>query len=1115
MFRSAVWGTVLLGLQGLAAAEPNIDFEQQIRPLLIAKCGTCHGPDVQKGGLRLDVRQAAFKGGDSGAVLVPRKVDESELIRRITSTYAADRMPPKGPQLAEAEMTLLKRWIEGGAVWPESDADRAAAIDKRREHWAFQPLTAQLPPADPFIVSAQSIPSAENAIDLFLRQRLREHHLLPAGRADRRTLIRRLSFDLLGLPPDPELVEQFVNDTAADAWERLVEILLASPHYGERWAQHWLDVVRYADTHGFEVNTPRDNAWPYRDYVIQAFNDDVPYDRFVREQIAGDAIQADAATGFLVAAAVLLPGQIGADDASKRLARQDALDEIIQGTSGTFLGLTLGCARCHDHKFDPLTQRDYYTWQAFFAGVEYLDRPIEDAGRQQRLKTAEQLKPQLATLESRLRRLEPLARTTRTFLIDETDSQHTTRLQPMNGPGKNPPGTQRGHQDDPGTIDRLGNISGGSYVWWNNVPGQDVLTYNPQLSGRFRLWISWGAHGSGVHTRDARYLLDRDGDLNTRDDQPLLATIDQYYPAGVTTGETLQQPLWSGLWDAGVVDLEDGSKLILRGGDTGKGITADVIVLQELTDEASVPQPHLRGPINTARNSERFTPTSARFVRFTTFATLDNNRHEPCLDELEVFTAEPTPRNIARAADGVKLSSSGNYPESEQHSLKHINDGQYGNGRSWISNQAGGGWVQIEWPEAALVERIEWSRDRSGKFRDRLPLRYAIELSLDGVTWKTVATHADRQPFGSPYDQTLTLRREQRRSKTDDVTVLLNDVDRLRSTIERLETQQLVFAGAFRTPDETYLLRRGDPEQKVEPLGPAVPALFSPVKLDTAATEQQRRLVVADWIASPQNPLTARVMVNRLWQAHFGRGLVDTPNDFGLNGAEPSHPELLDWLALELQRSGWSLKHIHRLIVTSAAYQQAATITPQGAALDRDNRWLWRFTSRRLEGEAIRDTLLTITGEFNDTMGGPGYNFFQSRGGLNGFPPVESFTAKELRRMIYAHKVRMEAVPVFGAFDCPDAGQMLAQRSRSTTAIQALNLFNSSFMIDRAEHFAQRLQQAWPDQPDRQIEQAFARSLGRVPHADERIAIESLVREHGLSTLARVLFNTNEFLLLP
>ncbi len=302
----------------------------------------------QKSGLRLDVKAAALKGGDDHAPdIIAGKAKESPLIQMVTSDDKDERMPPKGERLSDAEIATLTAWIDQGAVWPDG-VDLVKLADKR-DHWSFKPLADPAPPE----TKDQAWP--RNGVDRFILARLEAAGLQPAPEADRVTWLRRVSFDLTGLPPTPEQVADFLEDTRADAHERVVDALLASPRYGERWAQHWLDVVRYADTHGFEVNTERPNAWPYRDYVIRAFNDDTPYDRFIREQIVGDALGEDAATGFLVTASVLLPGQIGKDEPSKRLARQDSLDEIVMNIGQTFLGLSVGCARCHDHKFDPIS----------------------------------------------------------------------------------------------------------------------------------------------------------------------------------------------------------------------------------------------------------------------------------------------------------------------------------------------------------------------------------------------------------------------------------------------------------------------------------------------------------------------------------------------------------------------------------------------------------------------------------------------------------------------------------------------------------------------------------------------------------------------------------------
>lgn len=812
----------------------------------------------------------------------------------------------------------------------------ALCAGESSDHWSFQPVKR------PNVER-----SALSPLDQLVQSKLSEVHLKLQEQTSPRTLLRRLYFDMLGLPPSFEAIQRLEQSPHPDeTYRREVESVLASPRYGERWAQHWLDLVRYADTHGYEVNTERPNAWPYRDYVISAFNEDKPYDQFVFEQLAGDTVGADAATGFLVAAPALLPGQIGQDDASKRLARQDALDEIIVGTGETFLGISIGCARCHEHKFDPISTEDYYAFQAFFAGVEYGDRPVRDPAKERmREVSLKQVDQQLSIIQRQLDAVAPLA--------------------------------------DP----------------------------------------------------DARVKV------------------------------------------------------------------------------------ALRDPVNSLRNVERFAPIEARMLRMTVEATVDNNRHEPCIDELEVFSTGEVPVNVASAKQGGQPTSSGNYSETGIHQLKHVNEGLYGNDHSWISNQKGGGWVQIEWPEIQRIDRVIWSRDRNGKFQDRLAVQYKIEVATESGQWMTVAGSWDRIPYATQESKAVQQADHPSDSKANDRAHLQKIFASLIKEKESLQQLPMVYGGVFRNPDTTYVLHRGDPEQPREQTSPHMASALGDLQLDPSASDAKRRKALADWITRSDNPLTARVMVNRIWQFHFGRGLVDTPSDFGVNGSRPTHPELLDWLADEFIRSGWSIKHMHRLILMSKTYRQSSRVHEEGKLVDADARLLWRFASRRLEAEAIRDTMLQVSGVLNLAMGGAGFDFFKTRGGLSGYPPVERFGADGMRRMIYAHKVRMERVPVFGAFDCPDAGQPMPRRNQSTTAIQALNLFNSPFVMEQAERLAQRIQEEGERQNETTAEplatRAFQRTLGRDPKESELTGAAALVESEGLMTLCRVLFNSNEFLFIP
>lgn len=903
-------------LASATAAAAPVDFVLDVRPIFERHCYECHGDKKQKGGLRLDVKAAAMKGGDShGPDIIPKKAKLSHLLQVVTSLDEDEVMPPKGTRLSAAQVATLSAWIDQGAVWP--DGIDAVKLKDTRDHWSFKPLRTA-----PEGISQGSAPS----IDGFVDAKLAEKGLHRSPPADPATWLRRATFDLTGLPPTPEEVAAFVRQPDRAA---AVDRLLASPRYGERWGQHWLDVVRYADTHGFEVNTERPNAWHYRDYVIRAFNQDTPYDQFIKEQIVGDALGQDTATGFLVTASVLLPGQIGRDEASKRLARQDALDEIVNNVGQTFLGLSVGCARCHDHKFDPISAKDYYAMQALVAGVEYEDREIGTPAAEAARSRLKSVKAAIVAVERQLAQLVPQA-------------------------------------------------------------------------------------GAGA----------------------------------------------------------------------------------------------FRPMVNARENVERFKPVRTKKIRFTIRET---NRLEPCIDEIEVFGADG--ENLARAAT---VTVSGERVTADTHEQRFINDGNYGNARSWMSDETGKGWVILDFRQEREIDRVVWGRDRQGKFTDRLATSYLVEIADSTGGWQTVASSDDRSKFAprgaDAMDFTTNGLGKEEAAKARG---LLAERSKLLAERRALDAEQKAFAGVFRSPDKIHLLNRGDPEQPKEEVAPALLSVLGDKKLPAETPEQARRQALAGWIADARNPLTARVMANRVWLGHFGSGLVQTPSDFGNNGMKPSHPELLDWLAGEFIRAGWSVKHLHRMIMLSETYRQSSIIDHAGARLDADSRLLWRFPSRRLDAETIRDAMLAVSGRLNLRMYGPGFDLFDKRGGLSGFKPIEVSTPENQRRMIYAHKVRREPEAVFGAFDCPDAGQSTAVRTASTTPVQALNLFNSPFTLQRSDDFAERLRTEAGTDPAAQVRRAYRLALSRDPTVEEMSEVLPTVHKHGVAVLCRALFNSNEFLFLP
>jgi mono/diheme cytochrome c family protein/cytochrome c553 len=1070
----------------------RIDFARDVRPVFQARCISCHGPEKQKGELRLDRKAAALKGGDSGLVILPGKSADSPLLNRVASGDPKDRMPPRDERLTPEQIQVLRAWIDQGAAWPEDPATVA-----HKSHWAFKPVVRPEVPKT-------GVDGARNAIDHFIAARLARDGLAPTPEADRVTLIRRLKLDLLGLPPTPEEVEGFVQDGSPDAYDMLVDRYLASPHFGERWARHWLDVVRFAESTGFETNVARPNAWPYRDYVIRAFNEDRPYDQFIRDQLAGDAGSEGAATGFLVAGAY---DQVKGDPLLNAQQRADELHDMISTTSSTFLGLTVGCARCHDHKFDPVSQLDYYRMKALLAGVQHGERSVQLTARagERRDKDFADVNRELASIEARLAQREP-----RTgpggLLLMKTETPGVRQLLPRLGVENYQEGGGRGQRDDLGDARRLPNMGKG-YSTWCQVAGRDLFAWEPRVNGRFRIWLSWGSK-QNVHAGDVRYILE------TGKKQVEIACVDQRTFADGTNPNP-GQGVWSEFFDAGVRELTPESRILLRGGESNGVVTADLLLLEPAAaDEkgkSAAAIPRLRPPVNPRRNSERFAPVEARFVRMTILETTGNS--EPCIDELEVFSAGERPRNVALTSNGARAAASSTLPGYEIHKLEHINDGRYGNNWSWISNERGRGWVQLEFPEVVRIDHIVWGRNRGDGYTDRLATKYRLEVAVKPGEFTTIASSDDRLPLGSR----VQLPALPAGLSADERAALQTLAERqrvLEARLRSLTTPAMIYAGQFTNPEPTHRLHRGEVAQKRELVAPGAPAEFgAPLVLPMSAPEQQRRLALAGWIADPKNPLTARVMVNRLWKYHFGTGIAATPSDFGLNGGRPSHPELLDYLADEFVAKGWRMKEIHRLIVLSRTYRQASTANPKGLKTDAGSRLLWRYPPRRLEAESLRDSILFVSGKLDLTMGGPGFDLFEPNTNyVKLYTPKKVFGPAEWRRMIYQSKPRMRLDDVFGAFDCPDAGQTTPARTTSTTPLQVLNLLNSPFMQQQAGEFALRLRKDAGDDQGAQVRRGYWLAYQRTPDAEEIAEGVKLVQQHGLKAFCLGLFNTSEFM---
>jgi hypothetical protein len=956
-----------LGVAVLTMGSPRLALAEETKSALEAatilqnRCLSCHNAQTKAGGIDLSQRSSALAAG----VLGDGDLRKSRLAHVVTE----GRMPPTG-KLPDTEIAALRNWIAQGAAYPQNAPLQSPKSKPQNAQakplWSLLPVRRSRIPRTPYDALAKS------PVDHFVFARLAQKGLKPSPPAGKRELLRRVTIDLTGLPPTPEELDAFLADSSPNAYEKVVDRLLASPAYGERWARHWLDVVRYGESHGYEQNHLRPNAWPYRDYVIRALNEDRPYDRFIAEQLAGDVLgkgdpHIEAATGFLVAG---IHDTVGIQtEEGTRQQRANDLDDIVSTTGAAFLGLTLNCARCHDHKFDPISQKDYYRMTAVFAGVRHGERPLTlrklTEAEQQQLREAER---RLLEIANRINALETQAR-----------------------------------------------------------------------------------------------------------------------------------------------------QAVLR--DRGQ-------------------QPATRPAVNARQNTDEFAPVLARFVRFTILATRDKT--EPCLDELQVYGSE-SDRNLALASGGAKATASGLLPGFPIHQIAHLNDGKLGNDHSWISSAPGTGWAQIELPEPQTIRRVVWSRDGAEipRFDDRLPSAYRIEVSLDGQQWQTVATEAGREgssDYIHPDDLLKALTPAQREERES----LIQERDQRRRRAEALNAVNKAYIGQFTAPDPIHLLHRGDVMQRGEAVTPgalsAIRTLPAELLTDPNAPEPERRLALARWIGSPKNPLTARVMVNRVWQYHFGQGLVATASDFGHNGAKPTHPELLDWLAIRFAEgarnqgtgsrkknqtdaryripdTAWSLKALHRLLVTSYTYRQSSAATAQGIARDAGNQLLWRMPLRRMEAEAIRDAILQTSGKLKRQMGGPGYRLFQYNVvNVALYAPLEEYGPETWRRGIYQQAARAIHDPLLGAFDCPETSQRAAKRESTTTALQALALLNGPFMTQQAGFFAARVQAETGRDPATQVDTAFRLAFGRKPMGAERQAALRLVKAQGLAALCRALLNANEFL---
>ncbi|MBI2929942.1 MAG: DUF1549 domain-containing protein [Verrucomicrobia bacterium] len=1004
-------------------AARKIDFAKDVQPLFAERCYDCHGPKKHESGFRLDDKEAALRGGDNGPDILPGKSAESLLIHAVAGLRDDFKMPKKGERLTPEQIGVLRAWIDQGAEWP---ASATAQAKDPKQHWAFKPPVRSPVPA----TKDKKWPRTD--LDRFILARLEKEGLKPSPEADKITLLRRLHFDLIGLPPTVEEVDAFLADKSSEAYEKVVEKLLASPHYGERWGRHWLDAARYADTEGFEKDKMR-FIWFYRDWVVNAFNRDLPYDQFIIEQIAGDQLpnatqDQIVATGFLRNS--MLNEEGGVDPEQFRM---DAMFDRLDAIGKSVLGLTIQCGQCHNHKFDPLTQEEYYRMFAFLNNDH--ETSIVAYTPEQQMQRAELVR-QMRELEEGLRHTTPdweqrLAKWEDSVKHDQPE----WHVLPVEHVGEN--------------AQRYYPRADHSWVAAGYAPTKFTTTWRttnnlPSIAA-FRLEL----------------LTDPDLPLNGpgRSIKGLCALTEFNVEAADAANPTNKIEV----------------KIVKASADFGN----EEKELEPLYDDKSGKR-RVTGPLDYAIDGKDETAWG-----------IDAGPGRRNQDRKAVFLAEKPVGFTNGTILTIKLKQSHGGWNSDDN--QNMNLGRFRLSVSSATNAVAD----------PLPRRV---RDILARPREqRTPAQVATVFSF----WRTTVAE-----FKGANDKIESLWKHYPEG-----------------------AMTLTFA-AREEPRNTAILRRGDWLKPGKPVGPGVPAFLHPLPTGTESS----RLTFAKWLADRNSPTTARVFVNRVWQAYFGTGLVDTPEDFGLQSNPPSHPELLDWLACEFMEPAvsakklnglnelhrpksrtstgatagpfnsfndsthltpvrpWSIKHLHRLIVTSAAYRQSSRVTPQLYATDQFNRLLARGPRLRVEGEIVRDVALAASGLLNPKVGGPSIFspapdfLFKPPASYGPFNWVEETGADRYRRALYTFRRRSTPYPALQNFDVPNADFSCVRRSRSNTPLQALTTLNEIVFTECAQALALRALEAGGRTDDERVTYAFRRVLSRRPTAEEKTELLGLLK---------------------
>jgi hypothetical protein len=953
-----------------AWAVDEIRFNRDIRPLLSDRCFKCHGPDAgsRKGQLRLDRPEGALHArGERPAVIVPSDAQGSLILERISSTNPEQVMPPpdSGKELDAAEIETIRKWIEAGAEW--------------QGHWAF------LPPRRPELPALRTRAGVRNPVDVFIRKSLEREGLVPSPEADRRTLVRRLAFDLTGLPPSPLMVERFVEDAAPDAYERLCDTLLKSPEFGEHFGRYWLDVARYGDTHGLHLDNKR-SIWPYRDWVIRAFNRNMPFDQFTVDQLAGDLLPNPTqdqlvATGFNRCNVTTSEGGSIAEEVAVRYAV-----DRVETTSTVWMALTSGCAVCHDHKFDPLTQKDFYGLFAFFNnlteapmdGNELLPPPTIPAPSEDEQK---QIAALTAAIDARYR--ETIAP------IPELDAQQES---------------------------------------WERERIE-------QLSDLWRVATPVNARA----TSGAELAVQEDGTVVAPGSLP---PKDTYEVSVRVAGQGLK-----------AIRLDIFRDDALVNGGPGFASNGNFVLSEFEATAVSLEKPAESRPI-------AFREAIADFVEggMEPAKAIDGSRK----DGWAIHGGQGSDRALflfARESfgyeGGTEIRVRLHQEQGNHHRFKRF--------RLSVSDRAVDDRVvaDVELERLAAIARDARSEEQRSRVREV----YRAEGSPE---WRALKTELDG------------LRRQ--------LVSLKISIPKTLVMQERAERR------------DTFILVRGEYDTKGEKVLAGVPQVFSPLPESSLGT----RLDLARWLVDPKHPLTSRVTINRIWQRIFGTGLVKTSEDFGAQGDWPSHPALLDWLAMEFVRREWNVQDMVRLLVTSATYRQSSVVSEELLERDRENRLLARGPRFRIEAEMLRDNALAVSGLLVRRIGGPGVRPYQPDGLWKAVAYTDSNTAKFVqdhgdklyRRAVYTFWKRTMPPPAMAIFDAPTREACVVKRARTNTPLQALVLMNDPQFVECARWLAQRVMHEGGDDNRSRIDYLYRVVLARLPRIDEAGLLEELLGEY-------------------